>query len=302
MNSFNKTYFTTINFRLKVTEKIILPPALQKGYLLRQSLGNALHKTLGDYALERFWSNTLTEEQYKTLKISREPPRGYIIEPPDTGRMVFNKDDNIEVRIILVGYVTEYVSAFIDAFEFMGTHSGLGIESIKGCGKFVIDQVLINGKKKHVKTKKVNVLSLGNINKKKLEQEIKLNFITPAEIKINNNKRRLLLTGKNDVPYFFTALYKRLTVLESVYCTGTFNPVDYAEVFDLSEKINIDAGVLERLRIKIAGKYLHGFRGEVLFTGNIDAFQSSLLFGEYLHVGSETVYGFGKYEIVNNSP
>src|SRR5690554_970326 len=85
MNPFNKTYFTTINFRLKVTEKIIMPPVFQKGYLLRQSLGNALHKTLGDYALEKFWTNKLTSEQHKTLKISSEPP--------DTYKMIFNVND-----------------------------------------------------------------------------------------------------------------------------------------------------------------------------------------------------------------
>lgn len=298
MNTLEKLYFTTITFRLKVTEKIILPSGLQKGYLLRQSLGNALHKTLGDYALEKFWNNTLNEEQYKTLKISREPPRGYIIEPPDTNKMVFNTDDLFEIKIILIGYVTEYADAFIDAFEFMGSNSGLGITVINGCGKFTIDQIFINGKKKRTKTKKAHVLYLTDLGKKEFKKGVKLNFITPAEIKISDNKRRLLLNDKKDIPYFFVSLHKRLNALEAVYCTGICNTVDYKEMFDSAEAVNLETGALERIRTKVAGKYLQGFRGEVLFTGSLENFNPSLLLGEYLHIGAETNYGFGKYEIV----
>lgn len=298
MNLFNKTYFNTINFRLKVTEKIILPPGFQKGYLLRQSLGNALHKIIGDYALEKFWTNKLTEEQRKILRISSEPPRGYIIEPPDTNKMVFNVNEIFDIKIILIGYVTEYINGFIDAFEFMGRNSGLGISAINGCGKFVIEQILLNGSKKHAKTKKVKTLSIVELDKKEFDKEVKLNFITPAEIKLSNNKRRLLLTDKNDVPYFFVALYKRLTVLETVYCTDVFEPINYNKVFDNAGKIDIEASSLERIRVKVAGKYLHGFRGEVIFKGNVSDFNSSLILGEYLHIGAETNYGFGKYEIV----
>ncbi len=297
-NTFGSFYFITLDFILKVTERIILPPNLQKGYLIRQSIGNALHKTLGDQHIERFWSNKLTPEQHKTLKISKEPPRGYIIEPPDSNKMVYVKNETFNTRLILVGYVSDYVKEFIDAVEFLGNNSGLGISSLNGCGKFKIDKILINRKTRRNLNKKPTRFPLKKIPGFVSADRIKLNFITPAEIKLDNNKSRLMMRDNRDVPYFFISLYKRLYALQSIYCSGIFNEVDYGKIFSFTKNIELNNLAVERINMKIAGKQLAGFAGELLFSGNISSVIPMLILGEHIHIGTETVYGFGKYEIV----
>jgi hypothetical protein len=299
LQALHKLYFTTLDFKLKVTEKIILPPKLQKGYLLRQSLGNALHKTLGDEQIKKIWSNTLSEEEYKILKISKEPPRGYVIEPPDTDKMKLDIQDTFSMRIILVGYMCDYMTQFINAVEYLGNNSGFGITSLNGCGKFKIEKVLINGKTRRSKTGQYNPLSLKNIPEYKPGKQIKLNFITPAEIKLSNNQSRLLMNDNRDIPYFFVALYKRLTTLQSIYCTGLFNEEVYSTIFNAAKEIEMDSRNIEKINMKISGKQLIGFKGELLFYGNILEVLPMLRLGEYLHIGTETVYGFGNYEIVS---
>jgi hypothetical protein len=297
-DSFNKLFFTTLDFKLKVTEKIILPRRMQKGYLLRQSLGNALHKTMEPAEIERVWSNKLTVDQHKLLKISKEPPRGYLIEPPDTDKMFFSVGEIFNIRIILIGYVCEYANRFIDAFEYLGKSSGLGIASLNGCGKFTLDKVLINNKTKRNSKSKTIPLTIRKLPEYIHGERIKLNFITPAEIKLDNNKSRLMMHDKRDIPYFFVSLYKRLTTLQSIYCTGIFNEIDYGEVFTLTKNLEMDSRAIERINIKVSGKQLSGFKGELLFSGNLTEAVELIVPGEYLHIGTETVYGFGKYEIV----
>ncbi|MDP3830567.1 MAG: CRISPR system precrRNA processing endoribonuclease RAMP protein Cas6, partial [Ignavibacteriaceae bacterium] len=249
--------------------------------------------------IKKIWSNTLSEEEYKILKISKEPPRGYVIEPPDTDKMKLDIQDTFSMRIILVGYMCDYITQFINAVEYLGNNSGFGITSLNGCGKFKIEKVLINGKTRRSKTGKYNPLSLKNIPEYNPGKQIKLNFITPAEIKLSNNQSRLLMNDNRDIPYFFVALYKRLTILQSIYCTGIFNEEVYSIIFNAAKEIEMDSRNIEKINMKISGKQLIGFKGELLFYGNILEFLPMLRLGEYLHIGTETVYGFGNYEIVS---
>lgn len=295
---FDQLRFCTLTFVLKITEKIILPSGIQKGYLLRNSLGNALHKTSGDFILEKFWNNKLTGDQHNVLGISTDPPRGYIIEPPDTNRMVFNPNEIIELNVILVGYVAEYINAFIDAFEFMGTRSGLGIAELNGCGKFSIDAVIINGKKKRKNITTTGSLSIDKLEDKEFSSKVKLNFISPAIIWQSDKTSLLKMKSNNDVSYYFLSLFKRLNALQAVYCTGKYIEVDSDAVFSNAKDIKVNSGALKQTDDKFEGEKLNGFLGELLLRGDLSFFKSALLLGEYLHIGSKTNYSFGRYEIV----
>jgi CRISPR/Cas system endoribonuclease Cas6 (RAMP superfamily) len=43
---------------------------------------------------------------------------------------------------------------------------------------------------------------------------------------------------------------------------------------------------------------MKGFIGEVVYQGDLTKFYPLLKIGEYIHVGKNTTFGLGKYEIV----
>ncbi len=318
---FSKLYFTKFKFVIKPVETIILPEF--KGAMFRGALGNSLRKILCPNHKQnclcfysRIFEPVIDQSLKKELKISDNAPRGFIIEYPLTSQKKFTHGELLQFDLILVGNMVDYFHYFLLAFEQLGKRFGIGSWIEGGRGKFEIENVLCAQKQIYSGSsgilvnnfEKVTVSDIKTIDK---TNSLVLNFITP--LRIEREKKRIVFGSKNDFKTIAINLYRRLFLLQAIYCDGSTN-YSHKNIEPLTEKVKLLRSSLKQVELtrmavkkqtknerefreKVKMNY-DGFIGQMEFEGETEPFLKMLLLGEHLHVGKYTTFGLGKYEIL----
>jgi len=313
LNSFK---LSILNFTLKCEDEINLP--IYKGSTLRGGFGkilwkiictkkdidcyNCINKYICIYSQIFKTPNPLNSKIFSKIKYIPHP---FIIEPPLEIDKLYSKNDEIKFKLILFGNIINFYNYFIIAFEELGKN-GIG----KGKGHFklkeVIDEInnsiLIGENKNSFLPDSPNLLPLSNLYDEFLSQinlnEIKLNFITPT---------RILYNGKliDDLPFhiFIKNLIRRIWLI--LYFHHKIDlPLNYNELIDSSLNVDIKNNNLywydwerysstQNTKIKLGG-----FKGVITYTGDLEIFIPLIFIGSYIHIGKQTSFGLGKYEII----
>lgn len=290
---FEKLEFFIYEFTTRVTKSIIFPPGFI-GIHLRNSIGNALNKTTHPNRFQEIWDKKITKSEQVQLKVGVNPPRGYIIEPPFTNQRRFDEDDILKFKIVLVGTANQFIDDFIKAVTELGVNYWLGREKGIGRGNFN----LIN-----VENITPSLAMIYNCDDIKANQLI-LNFITPTRIEKEKSFEPIMMDKDDKLNFevLLKVLFQRLNLLQRIFCKGDEAYLDKENEL-LAKGVLLQKNSLSFLDYddinKKNSKKLGGFVGEVIYKGNIAPFINLVRLGEYLHVGSDYVYGFGKYEILN---
>lgn len=308
--------FAKFRFYLHPLEKICLPR--YKGAALRGGFGNIFKKTVCmnnerecdkcllqekcvySYIFETPLPQNLLEKSKFKLK---RPPHPYVLEPPITSKIEYNHDDELAFNLILIGRGIEYLPYFVFVFEELGK-KGLG----KGRGKYELVRVDNEEGERIYESEKLSdnfqiksfqdIINGYNFAESKNYQHVKINFLTPVRIVLRGE-----LPTKFDFNLFIINLLRRISWLSIVHGDEEleFNYkylISCADVVKIKER-NIKWYDWERYSSRQGTRMkLGGFLGNITFEGDLKKFIPFIKLGEYIHIGKQTSFGLGQYEIV----
>jgi CRISPR-associated endoribonuclease Cas6 len=315
--------FARFTFDLEATEDLHLPQ--YKGSTFRGGFGNALKKALCmtktfdcPPCLLKHTCHYISVFEPKIdkmvadlLRIGRDAPQPFVLEPPLTDQRQFKKGERLSVGLVLIGRVMELLPSIVYAFTVFGERVGLGTAK----GKFAVRRmtdadgaVVFDGK---TFTGDFRVMTFPEfLHSNGSPQSVTMQFLTPTRIMTShgNSRRHLMrLRTTDDLWTFIETLYHRLFVLTNLYCLSDIQPYTAKRIPLNSRQLslsNVDIGWMDWERYSnrqhIPMK-LGGFVGQITLKGEVDDLLPLLRIGEYLHVGKGTSFGLGQFKLVHRS-
>lgn len=314
-----KFYFGEIEFHLRAITEINLPP--YKGGVLRGALGQALRKLSCNCREFQSDSNSpkhicaygylmATSVFHSSKTSAQSPPHPLILEPPVERKGFYAPGEELSLKAVLIGKAINYLTYILLAVQRMG-QAGVGRDR----GKFVLDRVeavdlkgretiysdnepLLSTSLPQIRWQDIvdQVFSLGNV------ESITLEFITPVRLKKSGG----LVDGKGvDFTLVMAALLRRISRLNRYYCE-TDERLDFEDLMGTAERVTIadsDLRWYDWTRYSAAQlrtMKLGGLLGYITFTGDLLPFLPYLILGSHIHIGKNTVFGLGKYEVIIN--
>lgn len=233
-------------------------------------------------------------------------PHPFVIEPPLMKENVIKPGISIHFGLVLIGKAIEYLPYFIYTFDEMGKQ-GIG----RGRGKFKLGKVFSKGPRggktqifypdMGILKDRTYVFEEGFndiIPDNPKNDTIKLNFLTPTRIKHNGS-----LTIDIDFQILVKNIFRRISLLSHLHCNDEPG-FDYKTLIKEAGDIKTTVAKLEwydweRYSMRQDRRMkLGGFVGEIEFKGNIEPFRKYIEVGEHVHIGKNTSFGLGKYEIL----
>lgn len=220
-------------------------------------------------------------------------PHPFVFRYP-VDEMVYRNGDVMEIELVLIGRYIEEFPYFLHAFREFGK-SGIGkerakfmVKEVKSGGNLVYDgERIFRGWQE---PEDFEFVPIGG-------NRIRVNFLTPL---------RIIHEGKLvDVPEFYVfyrALARRISLLVKFY-GGKFEKKDLTEKARGVKIVKVKGGREKVKRFSSRqgrSMELHGFRGEIVYEGDLGEFMELLRWGEILHVGKSTSFGMGRYVIEKN--
>jgi len=281
-----------------------------KGAVFRKGFGYALkkiccvvkkgsckicfHKSKCVYNL--LFEEKINNKEYRMLGFS-EPPRPFVVEPPVDEKKVYKSGETFEIYILIFGNSIQFLPYLVLTFNELGKN---GIGETKAKYELLTVTTIDNKPIYDIHTQtfynydstiKISFDDIKEIN------EIKIKFLTPTRIKT---------VGKTmDITFqtLIKSLIRRLTGLLLFY-TDKKLECNFDEIINESEKISIKSSNLKRVEIERLTQQknivkLSGVTGEIIYQGELTKFYPLLKIGEYIHIGRNTTFGLGKYEIVS---
>ena len=313
--------FAKFSLLLEATEDLHLPE--YKGSTLRGGFGNALKKAVcmtktfdcPPCLLKQtcHYISIFEPKVSKTvavlLRIGRDAPHPFVLEPPLTEQHEFKKDGQFTAGLVLIGKAIDLLPSMIYAFTVFGERVGLG----RSRGKFAVCQVtdaegnkVYDGKTQTLKDS-CRIFTFQEFSDlPHTSPRLALNFVTATRIMTSYANRSRHLVRLREADDFWTlleTLYHRLVTLSSLYCGSGI--LDYSQ-HRLPLKSTPLSLVESSIRWQDWERYsnrqntqmkLGGFVGRATFEGEFESFLPLLRIGEHLHVGKNTSFGLGQYEL-----
>ncbi len=265
-------------------------------------------------------------QETQFLKHTSRIPAPIIIEPPLTDQRIFQVGDIMEVGLVLIGKGLEYLPYLIYVFTEIGK-SGIGAGAHERGGKmrggrFELIEAYDAAGGKLIYSKRENVLHDGyrvfdweaaSVKPDNNTQKLTIEFLTPVRFKEMRGDDKKLAKLKS-FSQLAAHLYWRLLMLAYFHC----NPwnLDDERFCDLAKEASQtrrELTKLEDVQLEENHTYwqeyerwsnrqdtkmtLGGFMGRTDLSGNLTPYLPLLHLGQYTHLGKQTMFGFGKYEI-----
>ncbi|MBT9165304.1 MAG: hypothetical protein DDT22_01343 [candidate division WS2 bacterium] len=235
-------------------------------------------------------------------------PHPYVIEPPLEEKTLYLPGEYFSLNLILIGNAIEYLPYFVFVMERLGENR-IG----KRRGRFFLERV---ENLPHPSDEKGRIIYELKSKRLLADIEIKKPFETGGELQENNSNTLTLhfltptrITYRNrlcgplefNFSVFIKNILRRIALL--TYHCGTELQIDYKDLLIQAENIQMQESSLywydwqrystrQNTRMKLGG-----FKGKVVFKGNILPFLPFIKCGEYIHIGKDTSFGLGKYII-----
>lgn len=311
----DKLYVTRQTARFRAIDTLALPE--YKGSTFRGALGHSFRRVScpiicrdNKTCLLRYRCaysvcfETPIPDSATIMRLYPFAPHPFVIEPPKDSRTQLERGEEFELQLILIGRGNDYFAHFIYAFDELGK-AGLG----RGRGKAeLVSLTAPTGDGAKVLYNKSEELVLGSAPIVRSEaiarrcgelkdKPIRLTFETPTRI-----KRHERFTSEPTLENLVPSLLRRLHSLEYFHCGG-------AEEWDVAYLLSMARGVCMRRHEttwRDIERYsqrqdrhmqLGGFVGYAEFDPLPEPLLPYLAWGEVVHLGKASAFGFGKYRI-----
>jgi len=248
----------------------------------------------------------LTEkEKEETSKRFWNKPRPFVIEAEKRDGH-YKPGEEISFRINLFGLTTKFLPYIIESWRHV---SDVGLGSTRG--SFELKEVWlennISGRAERIFSSHEDVVKNVElqINGDDVEQyqdilggdKIKLRFVSPVLMKYEGSYVNEITFEK-----FMRNLFRRLSSLSHYYGEERLD-INFSDYLDRAKDVEVEEDDTEwekwyrysnRQNKRIE---MQGLVGEVVFAGELGEYLPYLIRGQYIHVGKNTVFGQGEYEV-----
>jgi hypothetical protein len=246
-------------------------------------------------------------EDFKLLSKYPSVPHPFIIEPPLDEKTDYAGGEGFDFRLLLIGKAIDYFPYFIHIFQEIG-RIGIGrhregkyvLETIINHNLFYSRPLIVYDRKENILKPPTHIIKINHlkelIDKLGNIERVTFNFLTPTRIKYEDK-----LLDYLDFHIFIRNFLRRLSALYYFHCSEEL-ALDYKGLVDKAMSVNTVKSNLkwydwERVSSRKGRMKLGGFRGDVIFEGNLSEFIIFILLGKYLHAGKAAGFGMGKYDI-----
>jgi len=327
-----KIEYSKFMFELEVSERLRISPFFEN--TLRGLIGAQIHKLCCNKTLEKcdscsdrhsclysYLYNTPAKINSQNLSKYNALPHPYIFFFP-RNRLIFEKGDKIIFYLTLFGKALNYLSYYVHAVS-NACKAGIGrnrvplvlsnVEAVYSEGFsekiYSVEAPFLNSFKRQsldIESSIANILlddcEISN-NKEKSDADaragvsnIKLSFDTVFRVKENEK-----LISEIEFSTIIKSLLRRFSNIAYFHC-GNETEIDFKKIIEKAKKVSIlkkDINWFEYDRYSSrqnAKMKLGGIIGEITFKA-AGAWAELLKIGKIIHIGKNTSFGFGKYDI-----
>ena len=301
-------------FQFTVTSPIRLPD--WSGSLLRGAFGHALRRLscmlrqpectdcplLSTCPFPAIFAPPAVE--HEMLNISRQPPAPYLIEPEKWGACQLQTGETLQFDMVLMGRALHELPLITQAWKNAAEH-GLG----PGDGTAELREIFYLPPEKqpvsiyNPENKRLAEVPLQPVICPPVERisEITLRFISPLRLQENGHALNAarLTPGK-----LLMAAVRRVALMHNLYGNGTPD-WDFKALAQQAASVEGEKDLhwqdwTRRSARQKQTMQLGGVMGDWKLRGDLQPFWAALHLGTWLHVGKETVFGLGRYELEYN--
>lgn len=301
----------TLGLRLRILEPMALPQF--KGPTIRGALGYAL-KPLCCKTPQKKCRNCSEKMHclycllYDTeVSLSRSAPPPFVLVAPTDSKQFFTRFDSLDFEITVIGPAVEQLPLVLSALTRIADR-GLG----KNFGKTIVESIdsrspwevrLIYDHRLGFTGVEPEVYNLVDIVPPAIPQaeQVSIELISPLQI-IDHETRSMLEATKITFRFFISSLLGRISTLYHLYDSEAPD-WPYDSILSAAEDINT-LNPLNPLKINAPrystrqrqSEHLPGITGILRFQGrDIAQFAPLIQYGELVHIGSRSAFGFGHY-------
>lgn len=225
-------------------------------------------------------------------------PHPFWLEFPDSEKTTYEEGDKFEFNLLLLGKFKEYLPYFVYTFIEIGKRGMID----NFC--YRIEEIWQESSNENAKIYSENqeliskdfCINFGEKTKNPTNK-MRIHFVSPTCIR----KEGKILSEIN-----FEILYK--TLARRILLLRKANEIeevlfDHKKLTELSQEVRTVKKHFEKFSVNRWSNRqkkkipLEGFVGNTTFEGDFEPFQEVLEFGQFVHVGKNTVFGFGKFEV-----
>ncbi|HQA57599.1 MAG TPA: CRISPR system precrRNA processing endoribonuclease RAMP protein Cas6 [Acetivibrio sp.] len=315
-------YFSRFRVVAKFLEDANLPRF--KGAMLRGGFGVNLREMVcvnrGEVCEQCFLSpkcgysvvfESRKEKQENLFYTINMIPRPFVIDVPLFDKDFYRAGETIDFYITVIGDALDYTPFLIAAFmRFM--NKGIGKERIKAEIEYIAyedvlnqhETVIFDGKSKCLVGNYKDRVTFGSIREKyslPMVNRITVSFKTMTRI-VKEGK----ISNSFEFESFKRSLLRRISMLYCYYCGDKEDEINRKLIDLINKKCDIVVTEDKRLwrdwkRYSTRQKkeiYLGGLVGDIKIEGDLTELYPYILLGQYLHVGKNSTFGLGKYEVL----
>ncbi len=309
--------FASFTFHITAQDQIQLPE--YKGSAFRGGFGHVMKKVCCVMPKGRLCENCQLPHHcayayiFETPQSSSSPterpieatnlPHPFVILPPIAEREIIHAGEALAFQLTLIGKGVDYLPYFVYAFDELG-RTGIG----RGRGRYQLERVtdLFSGGEIYSSVTKmlganVTVRTFSELCEETKDwnsRQVTLHFVTPTRITDKND-----LTMKLSFDLLIRNLLRRGSLLARLHCGQEWS-LDYGALIEYARSsVSVGATNLswydwerysnrQQRRMKLGG-----FVGRISYDGEIASFLPLIQLGHYIHVGKNTSFGMGKYEV-----
>lgn len=241
---------------------------------------------------------TPVPEDTRVMRKYAHAPHPLIIIPPKRNLRLVTQGQQETIELRLIGKAAAYLPFVILAFDRLG-ESGLGYSSVNFSVENLADDAgdVIYRKSEHKIHKDPSVTSLAVCPGKTSHGVFTIHFTTPTRLKIDGSTNRM--------PTFFdvvSSLCRRTMLLSYFHCGGSGEPFHgaFLDKTDDVELIKSNVTRIDNKRFSSRQKReipMDGVMGSLTLRGDYGFFLPLLKAGELVHIGKNTIFGFGQIHV-----
>jgi hypothetical protein len=235
-------------------------------------------------------------------------PNPYLIVPEPNSPSVIKKGSTFGFDFVMIGDKASYVRPLIEAFHQMGM---TGIGRKRGKYRLIAVQCLHPdlSYKSLSDNQEPPTVTLKDLPHPTVNRYLTLDFETNLRLMVPGvgamKQKKVPLEIVPDFSLLMTRLVDRMLNVAYFHCGAPNTPVSkkWDDVWKDVEVTNHSLTFHQWVRHSGTQKkrlLFDGLRGSITYTGNFSPWMPVLTLGQWLHVGSSTSFGLGKYVILQN--